>query len=197
MTVNKSDLRVQRTRRSIREAMIDLILNNPYEEITVRNIAKHAGVGFKTFYRHYRDKSDLMRDIQEEFLVKAQAEILPPTNLSSGEKQTLPILHFGQKHADLLRAILRTPINDQWTERLIQFGFLYAQQIELESHDENPSKDEKIRDLAIHQLIHGTIILLGWWLENDMPFEAEEMAEYMNHVLVRPVWGLPKVKISD
>ena len=197
MTVNKSDLRVQRTRRSIREAMIDLILNNPYEEITVRNIAKHAGVGFKTFYRHYRDKSDLMRDIHEEILVEAQGAILPPTNLSLSEKQTVSIFHFGQKYGDLLRAILRTPVSDEWIERLIQFGFVYAQQIELESHHENPSKDEKIRHLAIHQLIHGTFNLLRWWLENDMPFEAEEMAEYMNHVLVRPVWGLPKVKISD
>jgi len=173
--------------------MIDLILNNPYEEITVRGMAKHAGVGFKTFYRHYRDKADLMQDILEEFLVEVQGVIVPPTSLELIEKNTLPLLYLAQKHADLLRALLRTPLSDEWTARLIQLGFAYGQQLNLGSHDKSASENDNIRHMAIHQLVHGTITLIRWWLENDMPYTPEEMTEYIKHLIIRPVWGLPEV----
>src|ERR1044071_6290760 len=57
---NKIDRRAGRTERSLREALIALILEKRYDAITVQNIIDRADVGRSTFYAHYRDKEDLL-----------------------------------------------------------------------------------------------------------------------------------------
>ena len=56
------DRRALRTRRALHEAMIGLILERNYDEVTVAEIADAANVGRSTFYAHYTDKDALLRD---------------------------------------------------------------------------------------------------------------------------------------
>lgn len=59
MGVKKADRRVCRTRRSLSDALVGLILEKRYDAITVQNLIDRADVGRSTFYAHYRDKEDL------------------------------------------------------------------------------------------------------------------------------------------
>src|SRR6266511_3052594 len=54
------DRRVRRTRRTLHEALIALILERGYERVTVQDILDRADVGRSTFYAHYRDKEALL-----------------------------------------------------------------------------------------------------------------------------------------
>lgn len=56
------DRRVARTRAALHEAMIGLILTTDYEAISVADIVDRANVGRSTFYAHFTDKDDLVRD---------------------------------------------------------------------------------------------------------------------------------------
>src|SRR5262245_44726876 len=56
---NKKDRRSERTRRSLSEAMVELIREKDYSAITVNDIIERANVGRSTFYAHFRDKDDL------------------------------------------------------------------------------------------------------------------------------------------
>jgi AcrR family transcriptional regulator len=66
----KMDLRIIRTRESIREALIDLIEEKGFEAITVKDITTRARINRGTFYAHYQDKYNLMTRCQEEFLTQ-------------------------------------------------------------------------------------------------------------------------------
>ena len=55
------DRRAARTRRSLHQALISLILRKGYDAITVQEIIDEADVGRATFYAHYRGKEDLLR----------------------------------------------------------------------------------------------------------------------------------------
>ncbi len=55
------DRRAARTRRSLHQALISLILRRGYDAITVQEIIDEADVGRATFYAHYRGKEDLLR----------------------------------------------------------------------------------------------------------------------------------------
>lgn len=57
----KADRRVLRTQRALFEAMIELILENGFDAMTVGEIAERANVGRSTFYAHYADKQDLLQ----------------------------------------------------------------------------------------------------------------------------------------
>ena len=66
-----SDRRVNRTRKSLQEALAGLILNKGYDKITVQDIIDRANVGRSTFYAHFQDIDDLLLsqfdDVQEQF----------------------------------------------------------------------------------------------------------------------------------
>ena len=43
-------------------AFIQLLENTDYEELSVTQIAKKAGVGRATFYRHFKNKEDILKE---------------------------------------------------------------------------------------------------------------------------------------
>ena len=57
---NTEDRRVQRTRRSLHEALVELILERGWDEVRVQDICDRANVGRSTFYTHFADKEELL-----------------------------------------------------------------------------------------------------------------------------------------
>ena len=53
----KTDKRIRRTRDTLGDALVDLIQEKPFDEITVQQILDRAGVGRSTFYEHYATKT--------------------------------------------------------------------------------------------------------------------------------------------
>ena len=62
------DLRVQRTRKNIRDAFIELRSRKPIEKITVKELAEAAFINKATFYQHYEDLYDLSESMENELI---------------------------------------------------------------------------------------------------------------------------------
>ena len=62
------DRRVKATREALGDALIELMQQHPFDELTVQQVLDRAGVGRSTFYAHYRDKEDLFLSDIEDFL---------------------------------------------------------------------------------------------------------------------------------
>ena len=58
-----TDRRVGKTRKALKEALTDLILEKGYEAVTVQDVIDRADVGRSTFYAHFVDKDDLLMAI--------------------------------------------------------------------------------------------------------------------------------------
>ena len=69
--IEKEDLRITRTRKSLIEAFITLMKQKKFEEITINDLCDEAMVRRTTFYRHFEDKYDLfnfvIKHYQQEF----------------------------------------------------------------------------------------------------------------------------------
>src|SRR5277367_642601 len=63
----KTDRRVLRTRDTLGDALVELMQEKTFDEITVQEVLDRAGVGRSTFYAHYRDKDDLFLSDVEDF----------------------------------------------------------------------------------------------------------------------------------
>ena len=57
------DLRIIKTKRSIRNALFQLLSQKPLEQITVRELAQQAEINKGTFYLHYHDIYDLVHQL--------------------------------------------------------------------------------------------------------------------------------------
>lgn len=70
MRNNNTDLRIIRTKESIRVALVELIEEKGFEAITVKDITTRAKINRGTFYAHYQDKYDLMTKSEEEIMLE-------------------------------------------------------------------------------------------------------------------------------
>jgi AcrR family transcriptional regulator len=69
------DRRVRRTRRTLHEALVELVLERGYDRITVQDILDRADVGRSTFYAHFRDKEALLLTSFDDMREQLRAEI--------------------------------------------------------------------------------------------------------------------------
>lgn len=58
----KEDIRIQKTRRDLRNSIINLIIEKPIEKISVTEICNNALINRITFYKYYEDKYTLLDD---------------------------------------------------------------------------------------------------------------------------------------
>lgn len=66
----RPDRRQVRTKRRIREAFTELVMEKDIDKITIKELAERADIDRKTFYLHYAGVGDVLEEIQNELLAK-------------------------------------------------------------------------------------------------------------------------------
>src|SRR5579859_6820332 len=66
MTQPGKNLRLRRTQKLLREALVELIEERGFEALTIGEITERAMVSRAAFYRNYQDKYDLVEQIFDE-----------------------------------------------------------------------------------------------------------------------------------
>lgn len=62
-----TDKRILKTKRALKQTLIDLIKEKPFRKITVKEICDKANTSRITFYTYYDDKYDLLGDLVRDF----------------------------------------------------------------------------------------------------------------------------------
>ena len=177
--MNENDLRVQRTRRLLQEALIELANREDYNQITIRDITKTAQVGYKTFFRHYDSKEALIRAIVEAFIAKFQQAALPPDQPGAVKKNTLLALQLAKENSNMYRAILNSPTAAQLLQPVMVMAYQDGQQ--LLGHSTNA------KALIGNHFANAMLSFLKWWLDNEGVYSAEEMVDYIDQLVIRPI----------
>lgn len=69
------DLRIEKTKRAIRNAFLELRSKKPVEKITVKELAALACINKSTFYSHYEDIFALSEELESETVASVLLEI--------------------------------------------------------------------------------------------------------------------------
>jgi AcrR family transcriptional regulator len=194
----KLDRRVSRTRRQLREALFNLILEKGYDAATVEEITARADVGRTTFYLHYHDKEDLLMESIGELvddLIEHMARIpLGEWKLESGNPDSapspaiaLPFQHVAS-NARLYRIVLRGEGTYSVSRRLREIiAQASAEMIRvLLGIDKLGEINSQVpMDVFINYLAGAWLGLITWWLENEMPYPAEHIAGMFQRMVVQ------------
>ena len=68
------------TKQHIREALIQLLLEEKFETSSVSKLCQRAGINRGTFYLHYLDKFDLIETLKEEIITQLRKNFEETTN---------------------------------------------------------------------------------------------------------------------
>lgn len=91
MSVNMEDKRIVKTKRSLKEALTDMLEKEDFEHISITELCRKAEVSRITFYSHYSDKYALLDDIFSDMIkigtedyYRRQKENNPSGRLTAG-----------------------------------------------------------------------------------------------------------------
>lgn len=114
MRMNHADRRSEKTRQVLTSALIQLILEEGYEAVTVRGVVTRARVSRSTFYLHFSDKRELLRrslHAPSTQLLRLLCEEIAPRDLVPQLK------HFHEQRVRN-RMFLLEPIRSLWVSCL-------------------------------------------------------------------------------
>ena len=94
----------------VTEALFKLMESRPFNEITVSDVAKKAGVGRATFYRYFSCKEDVIK----YFLIRTCAEfsseqVYRPRSPEDYEDIIKRVVRYIKEHKQRLKLICNSP----------------------------------------------------------------------------------------
>ena len=185
MVQPKEDRRIQRTRQMLSSALLKLIEERGYDSLTVNDITEQANVGRATFYLHYQDKEQLLvASLEDMFsqlrgLIDPLSEVLREHNSITATR--LIFQHFAD-HYQLYRVLLTEKGAAMVFPRLLEILTQLAEQDVILKDVDQPQTGIPTSFVA-HYVAGAVLGLVTWWLNNDRPYSAEQMAAIYGHLM--------------
>lgn len=181
----KEDRRIARTRKLLTEALIALSLEKGYQAVTIRDITDRAGVGYATFFRHYPAKEALLVDVLETFIEEVISLVVQQAAEQDPAASGRIVFEHAQKHSELYLLLMASRGSSDLLERVYEVA---AEGITRMS---KPRPDAPVPfDIAVNHLISSFLGLIGWWLQNGMPYSPERMGQISADLIMRPTQQL-------
>ena len=175
---------MRRTRRLLREALLELVAEKGYDHVTVQDVIDRADLSRATFYAHFRDKDDLLVSGLDE-LVEALRDALA-AYVREGQRASERALGTVQallEHVDAHRWLYRgsvggragTLVMRQLRRRLTALFRQNFQDVVDSWRLSPPVPLQVTAEFAVGACLG----VVWWWLEQDEPLPAERMTELL------------------
>lgn len=174
-----NDARAMRSREALRKAMLTLIEDHPFDEISIRDITREAGVSYPVFFRRYQTKEDILSDVAANE-VRELFRITLPALSSKGARSSLEQLcSYVQSHKSLWRTLLTTGATGKMREEFIKASAEVADN----SARANPWLPVS---LASRFVTSGIFEILAWWLHQPDEYPTQNVVILLEELVVRP-----------
>ena len=169
-----TNLRVRRTRKLLREALIELIEECGFDALTVGEISERAMVSRAAFYRNYQDKYDLVEQVFAEAMQALFNAISEPDTVHSPQTWERFFEHIAE-YERLYRALLGRKGSPWFVLKM------RASLVDLVKEFRRlnmptalplyPASDELVPDLVATLFVEA----ITWWLEQGRPYTTQEI----------------------
>ena len=178
MTQPVSNVRVRRTQKLLREALIELIEERDFEALTIGELTERAMVSRAAFYRNYQDKYDLVEQIFEEAMNALLGAVGDLGREHPAEIWVAFFEHIAE-YERLYRALLGRK-GSPWFVRKMRTSLagLVKERGQLPHGPDASARpihtfsDEFVPDLVSAMFVEA----ITWWLEHGRPYTPREIA---------------------
>jgi AcrR family transcriptional regulator len=168
----KIDKRILQTRDALGDALVALIREKPFDEITVQEILDRAGVGRSTFYTHYRDKDDLFLSDVEDFFEMASTAL---TRKGASPERLAPVAELFSHILDVRKFYEALMASGKVDDVLALGRGYFARSIRERLRLSGVTTDAVEAGAQAHALAGSLFAMLGWWIDQGMKAEPQAM----------------------
>lgn len=188
MRKEEQDPRIIRTRALIRAAFITHLEEKGFEAMTVRDLTETAMINRATFYKHYKDKYDLLDKLMEEMLdgLKEAAPYHLGDLVSADSEPAIVFVRLFQlieAHHDFFRVMLGKKGLPIFQHRILDMIRKYFNE-RFETIHPNPANMKVTKDVLIAYLSSAHLGVIMDWLEKGRPYSKEYMAKQLSLLTV-------------
>lgn len=172
----------QTSKQLLEESLKELLMKQSIEKITVEDIVENCGVSRPTFYRHFRDKYELMNHIYYARIEEFLAAHPDPSSWKNLQETVSQLLY---ENAKLFKSIISFKGQDSFESFLYRYGSDYCINHikEITGSDELSLQDST----AIKVYIYGTMNTYFEWLNNDCPIAPDTLSKIMSECIPHPL----------
>jgi AcrR family transcriptional regulator len=184
--MERVDRRTKRSQRLLGDALVSLILEKGYESITNKDITERADVAYVTFYRHYKDKDELLNQVLENSLGRlmdrmAQAAREANEFALNDQEGELIFAHVIE-NAALYRILLGSHGASNVRKRIKDA----IAAIFLESCKWIQVKGSLLPgEIAANHVAASLLALIEWWLEHGQPYPIQRMGQIYSQLIIQ------------
>lgn len=185
MGEGKQDRRIKRTKTLMRDALLDLMDEKPFSEISAKDITSYADLNRATFYLHYNNVFDLLDELENE-VAASFAKMLEKLDIKQNEAWEYPVIgqicKYIEENSRVCRCLLLNPRSDRFTAKLTEIMKWKGMQVRKEAGVDI----DLVKADYVHQFIAcGAMGIVKQWLLDEAPMTKEEMTDFAMQ-LIRP-----------
>jgi AcrR family transcriptional regulator len=183
------DRRVRRTRRVLRAALLALIAERGYDRVSVQDILDRADLARATFYAHFHDKDDLLlngwkeleqalREAMAAYVASPHAD--PADNIGTARA----LFEHVAEHRVLYRGLVGSRAGPIVLKE-VRGRFTALTREHLQDMIASRHSAPTVPVQAMAEFVVGALLgTLTWWLENEAPYSAQQIAEMVIRLTV-------------
>ena len=193
MKSDKTDRRIKYTKMVLKQGLVNLLKIKPISKITVKEICEESDINRATFYTHYTDQFDLLKQIEKELVVDINNYLDNYSfndNVSEAHQMLCQIFEYIIENNELCSVLLGDNGDQAF---LMDIMLIVQRQCMLEWTTKRTIK--KVDAEYIYSFITiGSIGLIQKWLRDGMKKSSNEMAEFLTKLVNQGLSGFLKEK---
>lgn len=176
MLKNPEDRRARRSRKLLKESLLELMKGKAFADISVRDVTDAADMNRATFYLHYTGTAELLRSVEEDLLEELQAlvdaHMQETFAVGSVAPVFEPVLDFAVEHRETCAVLFASSEASGFFQSIQQL--VHENGAPLVRTWFQP-EDPRLTDYLLNFLAWGFIGLLAEWFEKDMALPKAEL----------------------
>jgi len=175
----KENRKIRYTKMVIRDSLMELMKTKSILKISIKDICELADISRSTFYAHYKDQYDLLRQIEEETLAYFE-DMLDRYKDKHGKKETLQMLEemltFIANNFNSIQVLLSE--NGDLTYQKKLFQHFTNHNLVTKYLTERQHSSETMAYYSVY-IVHGSIGLVQHWLKTNMSLPVPVLAKML------------------
>ena len=169
------DRRIQKTRQLIMATFVELLSENKFEKITIKDIAEHANVNRGTVYLHFVDKYDLLDKCIETYTSKLMQYCEEQEVKSANYNVLLTTFEYLRENFAQYKILMTNEGIGYFRKALYAMIASKVATVVVTANDTVGFSKE----ITVHFLTSAFVGVVEWWLVNSMPCSIEEVTKQL------------------